>query len=215
MKEFLFDSDTIGVLTWFGVLLTAATVMVPWLRRNVALRLLSPLKRLKEPYDAFGTLKLILNSRKQLADLRMSLQIPGKAIGYVGGMVLGSGLIVGMLVFLTSVSPAKDPFNLFLTIILLFGLFSALLAAGSHIDRLNNPEKWLNDLRTNLQKRKERLAASAEWSLVKSSVEEQMSTLEAEIDAILAWVQSRRDGLLPHAGAHSEVGASSWWLIGG
>lgn len=195
MTAFFFASETQAILTWLGLFLPIAIILLPRTRKLIA-KLMTPLRRLREPYDTHGTLKLILHCRKQLADLRMSLQIPGKATGYVGGLVLATSMFIGALIFWNSINDTKDPFNTLLTVLLIVGLFAGLGAAGSHIDRLNNPEKWLEDMRANLIRRRERLAASAEWVLVKDSVERQIADLEAEIQAIKVWIEARRDKML-------------------
>jgi uncharacterized membrane protein YjdF len=120
--------------------------------------------------------------------------MPTKAIGFVGGLVLANSLLIGMALFWGS---TNDRYSAVMIIFIMLSMFVILASVGSQLDRLNNPQKWLESLLTNLQKRKTRLTASAEWDIISQSVEAELARLEQEARDIQNWIEAGRKALPP------------------
>jgi hypothetical protein len=71
MLDFLTNQTTTGILTWVSLLLTVLIPILmafPTVRRVILAPVVVPIRRLREPYDIHGTLKLIGRAKTEIAD---------------------------------------------------------------------------------------------------------------------------------------------------
>lgn len=138
MLDFLTNQTTTGILTWVSLLLTVLIPILmafPAVRRAILAPVVVPIRRLREPYDIHGTLKLIGRAKTEIADLRLTLQMPTKAIGFVGGLVLANSLLIGMALFWGS---TNDRYSDVMITFIMLSMFVIMASVGSQLDRLNN-----------------------------------------------------------------------------